>query len=100
MREELLVFFVVALTSVVVYRIGRNFSGSRASAAKVTRALFECIGAFVLFLCMNLALEVTVVFLSRYVLKHFVGFYRIADIVLFALSACQAIAFRLWWRSQ
>lgn len=101
MREEILVFTVTALTTLAAYGIGRKCLGlSRISATHALFALFECIGAFVLFLSINVVLEVALVFLVRSVLGRFVGLYRIDDVILVILSACQAIAFRLWWRSE
>lgn len=101
MREEILVFTVTALTTLAAYGIGRKcFGFSANSAVNALFALFECIGAFVLFLSINIVLEVTLVFLIRSVMGRFIGLYRIDDVILVILSACQAIAFRLWWRSE
>ena len=100
MNEEILVFAVTALTTTVAYGIGRRWMGfSRDSATNTVRVLFECVGAFVLFLCINVILEVGVIAAVRITTGLHFGFYGVGNIILILLSAAQGIAFRLWWRS-
>ena len=97
MAGEIFVFTVTALTTIIAYEIGRRrLKLSRQSAVNAVCVLLECVGAFVLFLCVNIVLEVTIVLLIRSTSGYFVGFYGIDDVILLILSAAQGIAFRLW----
>jgi hypothetical protein len=63
-------------------------------------ALFQCIGAFALFLAMNLALGLAIILTIRSVTPHFMTVYELENPVLIAFSAVQAFVFQRWWKTR
>jgi hypothetical protein len=91
---------VVTITSSVAYLAGRRYvASSRTSLAEALAGLLECIGAFLIFLCLNVASGVALILLFRSVTPRFVSLYALQDGLLVILSAVQGLLFRFWWRA-
>jgi hypothetical protein len=91
--------FVVAATTAVAYLVGRRvFDRPKIRFADALRKCMECIGAFVVFLSVNVGLGLAVIFVARMITAHFISVYStVANPSLVILSAVQGISFRLWW---
>jgi hypothetical protein len=99
MLEDNYPLVVVAATTAAAYLVGRRFfDRPRISFADPLRKGMECIGASVVFLSVNVALGLAVIFVVRTITAHFISVYSaVANPSLVILSAVQGIMFRLWW---
>jgi hypothetical protein len=98
--RESFVSILIAVTSVGAYFIGRSIGLKPIALASALREAVECIGAFAVFLAINLVLGLTVIFLIRSTLI-FLSAYVLVDATLILFSALQGFVFHLWWqRSQ
>lgn len=101
MLQDILIPCVVLLTTLVAYLIGRTSARSARTSLKTALAgMFECVGAFLLFFGLNVALSATLVSIARMTGSQFVSSYAIEDVTLAILSALQGLLFRFWWHSQ
>jgi hypothetical protein len=60
-------------------------------------ALFQCIGAFALFLMMNVILGTTAIVIIRSITQRFIAVYDLDDLLILVLSAVQGFMFQRWW---
>jgi len=101
MLEDVLVLSIVAVTTLLAYAVGRKMFGRSArSLAQAWAQLMECVGAFCLFLSVNMVIGVAVILILRATTPRFISMYILDDVMLIILSAVQGLAFRLWWRSE
>jgi hypothetical protein len=95
--NELFVCVLVIFTSAMACYGGRRIAGL--SPVRLQTALWEfigCLGAFAVFLLVNLMLGLAMVFMIRGTLG-FMSVYVLADMMLVLLSALQGFIFQLWW---
>jgi hypothetical protein len=97
--ENLMLAGLVALTSIGAYAVGVRCLGLRRAALgpAVGRAL-ECLGLTVAFSAVNFLLGFALILATRAVLRGFLSFYLLDDVVLVILSLVQALVFA-WWHS-
>lgn len=88
----------IALTSVVAYLVARRALGLSPSqlGTALTRTL-ECLGAWLIFFALNLAVGMAAILAVRVFTGAFVSLYVVADATVALLSFLQALAFE-WWR--
>ena len=60
--------------------------------------VMECLGMFLLFLILNVALGLAFVLFTRGFTNQFVSAYSLSDSTLIFLSLFQGFVFQLWWR--
>src|SRR5688572_13284860 len=97
--DDIFIPLIVAITTSIAYLAGRRFvASSRMSLADAVRGLMECIGAFLIFLCLNVVSGVALILLVRSITPRFVSLYALQDVLLIILSAVQGLLFRFWWR--
>jgi len=90
---------LVALTSGLVWVIGRRGLGLRASAVRPALVrLLEWVGLSVAFYAVNLLVGFLAVLALRRLTSSFISMYLNTDTTLAILSACQALVFQ-WWRA-
>jgi hypothetical protein len=90
--------FLIAITSLMMYGATR----SRGAAGPdflfhCVRAMIEWIGAFALFLTINLFLGLAIILMIRTFTLHFMSVYDLENPVLIVFSAAQGFAFQRWW---
>ena len=90
--------FLTTLTSVLAYVATKGTRPVKAdSVRQAIRALFEWIGAFALFLAVNVILGAIVIVIIRGITEHFIGVYDLENPLLMIFSAAQGFVFRLAW---
>src|SRR5436190_18070547 len=91
---------IAAFTTAPAYLFGKRALRFSASAfRRALRQFIECVGAFVVFLSVNLAVGVALIFAIRSFTPRFISPYvLVEDLTLVILSAVQAVLFRLWWQ--
>ncbi|HEV8586862.1 MAG TPA: hypothetical protein VGT02_18015 [Methylomirabilota bacterium] len=94
---ELCLLGAALLSSLAALAIGRGLrlpaSGLRVALART----LECVGLAVVFLLLNLLLELALVLLARRAFGRFVSLYYAADATIVPISCLQALAL-CWWR--
>ncbi len=88
----------IALTSVLAYLVARR--ALALSPARLPAALgrtLECLGAWLIFYVLNLAVGMAVILALRLFTGAFVSLYVVTDATVALLSFLQALAFE-WWR--
>ena len=98
MGEDSYLYLLIATTSVAILLLGTKRLGLPLGALRdACKELSECIGASIIFFAVNLAVGISIIFLSR-VLGQFTGVYVMArpSVVLFSLG--QGFLFQMWWR--
>jgi hypothetical protein len=88
---------IAALTTLLGYIFTRRVLGVSTVIPVALRRLAECVGAFFIFLSLNVVVGLSGVFLIRLMTAQFVSVYVLDDATIVALSALQAVLFRLWW---
>jgi hypothetical protein len=97
--ERVVVPAAVLLTTFLIYRITQMLRRRPLDAsARAASAMFECVGACVLFLALNTGFGVGLVLLARWAGSTFVSLYSVGDVTLVVLSVFQGLFFRFWWR--
>ena len=98
MLQTTFIYFICAFTSIAVFILAvRHLGLKTAVLRRAVRDVVECVGAFIVFLTLNLAVGMTIIFFIREV-WHFFPLYTLADAALFVVSAFQGFVFQLWWR--
>jgi hypothetical protein len=59
--------------------------------------LFEWIGAFAVFLAVNVALGAAIIIVIRSLTRRFIGVYDLENPLILVLSAAQGFIFHVWW---
>ena len=96
--ETIFALLLVALTSAATYQIVRYDCGSiRTALADALRSLVECVGAFIIFFFLNVAVGAAVILLFRGFTPRFVPLYELENLPLLVLSAVQAFVFQRCW---
>jgi hypothetical protein len=97
--EGLYLIGLVALTSAVVWAIGRRGLGLRSSAIRPALVrLLEWAGLTAVFYAVNLFVGFLAVLVLRKLTGSFISIYVNTDATLALLSAFQAVVFQ-WWRA-
>ena len=100
MSDALYLIGLVALTSGLVWVIGRRGMGLRAPALRpAIGRLLEWMGLSVVFYAVNLFVGFLAVLVLRRLTGSFISMYLNTDATLALLSACQALVFQ-WWRAE
>jgi hypothetical protein len=60
-------------------------------------ALFQCIGAFALFLTVNVTLGAVAIIMIRSITYSSIAVYDVDDPLILILSAVQGFIFQRWW---
>jgi hypothetical protein len=98
--DALYLIGLVALTSGLVWVIGRRGLGLRSSAVRPALVrLLEWVGLSVVFYAVNLFVGFLAVLALRKLTGSFISMYVNTDTTLALLSACQALVFQ-WWRAE
>jgi len=96
--DDYFIFLIALVTTAAGWWITRKILGaSGISFADAVRRLMECVGAFVVFLIVNMTIGVTMVLLIRSTTSRFVSIYLLDDYMVVLLSAVQGVLFSLWW---
>lgn len=92
---------IVALTSLGAYVAARRCLGLRRDTlpAAIGETL-ECVGLAAIFLALNLAVGVALVFGVRILSGRFISVYGLSDITVVVLSLLQAFFLQSWRRSR
>ena len=89
---------VVGFTSVGIYLVGsRGLGLSGRDLPAAVGKMLECVGATLVFFVVNLAVAITVIFISRGLGGDLVSLYPAGDTAWLILSLFQAVTFQ-WWR--
>src|SRR5687767_14265697 len=98
--ERFVVPAAVLLTTLLFYRttqiLGRRPLGA---SSKAVTAVFECVGACLVFLALNAAFGMGLALLVRWAGSTFISLYAVSDVTLVGLSFFQGLFFRHWWRA-
>lgn len=98
--EQVFVSVVIAITTALAYLITRRFAAVNGqSFRRALETVLECIGTCILFIGLNVALGVMLVFLIRGFTPWFIAPYVVSDLMLVVLSVVQGFVFQTWWRS-
>ena len=98
---EFLAFIaIVAMTSAGAFAVGTRILalGRPALRPAISEAL-ECIGLVVVFLVVNLAAGMALIFGLRALTGRFISIYWLNDLSLTVLSCFQALVFHCWRRA-
>ena len=99
MSDGLYLIGLVALTSALVWVIGRRGLGLRSSAIRPALVrLLEWVGLSAVFYAVNLFVGFLAVLVLRKLTGSFISIYVNTDATLALLSAFQALVFQ-WWRA-
>ena len=100
MSDALYLIGLVALTSGLVWVIGRRGLGLGSAAVRPALGrLLEWVGLSVVFYAVNLFVGFLAVLALRKLTGSFVSMYINTDTTLVLLSAFQALVFQ-WWRAE
>ena len=100
MSDVLYLIGLVALTSGLVWVIGRRGLGLRSSAVRPALVrLLEWVGLSVVFYAVNLFVGFLAVLVLRKLTGSFISMYVNTDTTLALLAAFQALVFQ-WWRAE
>ena len=95
--KPIFLLVVVALTSVGACAVGVRRLGLRSDRLRTAVAsTCQLAGVALVFLALNVALGLAIVFLARGVLRVFVSVYVLDYVYLPLLSAIQAVIFESW----
>jgi hypothetical protein len=98
---EMLVLFVVLVSSSSAYFLGRRWTAANSSALRnAIDTMLECVGIATLFLGVNTVLGLVLIFMIRGVTSQFVSLYMLAPFFLIVVSILQGFIFGLWWRHE
>ena len=97
--DALYLIGLVALTSALLWLVGRRRLGLRAPLRPALERLLEWVGLSVLFYALNLLIGFALVLLLRKVTGSFISMYVNTDATLALLAAFQAVVFQ-WWRAE
>ena len=96
--EELFVYLVAGLTSLLVFAFAiQRLRLNSTALREVLSEFVECVGAFLVFLVLNVGIGMVVTFGIRTLWKFF-PLYAVTDLTLILMSAAQGFIFQLWWR--
>ena len=99
MGEYLIWFTAAAATTAGGVALTRAHYRQRKKLARAFFELMECVGLFVLFLALNMALAAGLILLFRAASDNFISLYIVGDVAIVLVSAFQGLLFRLWWRA-
>src|SRR5215467_1943472 len=98
MLQTTFIYFISAFTSIAIFILAVRRLGLKTDVLrKAVRDVVECVGAFAVFLTLNIAVGMSIIFLIREVWRFF-PLYTLADAALVVVSAFQGFIFQLWWR--
>src|SRR5688572_26105408 len=92
------ILIFVALTSLILYTLGRRRGWSTAALAGAVGRMLECLGLAVVLMVLNVATAALVILVARVVAGHFFSLYLATDLTLVPLSVAQAVLVQ-WWRT-
>ena len=96
--QSTFIYIVAGVTSMMGFLFAvKRLEMKAITLRPVMRELFQCVGAFVVFLAINIVVGTTAVFLIRGA-SRFLPLYTVGDVMLILLSAFQGFIFQLWWR--
>lgn len=94
----MLTLFITTLTSIFAYVVTRTTRVRDTEAAHQSfRALFQCIGAFAIFLTVNVTLGAVAIIMMRSSTYGSVSVYDLDDPLILIFSAVQGFIFQRWW---
>jgi len=96
---QVFILALVVLSSAGAYVVGRRRCGLSLDGFRhAISGLLEGVGLTFAFFAINLAAGMIIILAGRLLLREFVSFYFLHDLMLLVLSLFQGLAFQRWWQ--